>query len=105
MKDVYTHIDSSRVGLFKSLLDEAGIPCFVRNEASANLVTGVPIPVFYPALCVINDADYERATAIVAEYQEAPLPDTGEWKCPHCQSLVPAGFDSCWNCERARPPA
>lgn len=103
MKDVYTHIDSARVGLFKSLLDEAGISCFVRNETSSNLMAGVPIPVFYPTLCVINDAEAVRAEAIVAEYQQTAPLGAGEWVCPNCKSVVPAGFDTCWNCERERP--
>jgi hypothetical protein len=103
MKNVFTHIDSARVGLFKSLLETAGIGCFIRNEISGNMLTGVPIPVFYPSLCVINDADYDRAVEIINEHQEAISTRAGEWVCPNCQSVVPAGFDTCWKCEQERP--
>lgn len=103
MKEIFTDIDSARVGMFKSLLEEAGIACFVRNEISGNMLTVVPIPVFYPALCVINDGDYERAEQILNDHQQVMPTRTGEWTCPHCRSVVPAGFDTCWNCERERP--
>ncbi|MGH9562568.1 MAG: DUF2007 domain-containing protein [Terracidiphilus sp.] len=105
MKEIFTHIDSARVGLFKSLLEEAGIGCFVRNEISTNMVTAVPIPALYPALCVVDDADFDRAVAILRDYQKVSLPLGGEWTCPHCQALVPASFDSCWKCERERSPS
>jgi len=101
MKAVFTHIDSARVGLCKSLLDEAGIACFVRNELWGYLPF-VPMEVFCPALCVLNDEDFDRARSLIAA-QAAPVVATGrEWICPHCQSVVPAGFDKCWNCERDR---
>jgi hypothetical protein len=104
MKEVFTHFDSARVGLCKSLLDEAGIVCFVRNDASGNL-SSIPVPVFYPALCVINDADFDRARHLI-EAQIGPVSAMGrDWICPHCKSLVPAGFDKCWNCESDRDSA
>src|SRR5262245_41517150 len=27
---------------------------------------------------------------------------SAEWKCPGCAEPVPANFDLCWNCERAK---
>jgi hypothetical protein len=101
MKAVFTHFDSARVGLCKSLLDEAGIACFVRNDASGNL-TSIPVPVFYPVLCVINDADLDRAQQLLQSQGEAVSSTGSDWICPHCQSVVPAGFDKCWNCEQDR---
>ena len=102
MKEIFRHFDSARVGLCKSLLDEAGIACFVRNDAGG-MITAVPIPVFYPALCVVNDADYDRAKAMVDASHTTVAAVGGDWICPHCQSVVPAGFDACWKCERERP--
>jgi hypothetical protein len=103
VKDIFADSDSARVGMYKALLDEAGIGCFVRNETSSNLVGGAAVPNFYPTLCVVDDADYERAMAIVNEYSTPSGSGAGEWVCPNCKSLVPAGFDTCWNCEHERP--
>jgi len=98
MKEVFTSMDASRVGLYQSLLDEAGIECFVRNE------TGMPVrtALFNPVLCVINDADYDRAQTILNSYREPVSTKGADWICPKCGSTVPAGFDTCWNCERER---
>jgi hypothetical protein len=102
MKEVFTHPDSSLVGLCKNLLEEAGIGCFVRNESSS-LVMRVPIPAFDCVLCVLNDRDYEQARSIVDAYRQPVAASGGDWICPHCQAVVPAAFDSCWKCERERP--
>jgi hypothetical protein len=104
MKEIFTHPSIAQVGLCKSLLEEAGIACFIRNEA-AGMITAVPIPVFYPVLCVVNDADSDRAKAMVDSIRSPSTPTGSAWVCPHCQSAVPAGFDVCWNCERERPAA
>jgi hypothetical protein len=98
MKVIFKHADSAQVGLYKSFLDEAGIACFIQNDAGG-VITSVP---FYPTLCVVNDADADQARRLLAD-REKPAATAGrDWICPHCQSLVPAGFDQCWNCERER---
>src|SRR5262245_21799016 len=61
MREVFIHQDSAKVGLYKSILDAAEIPNFVRNGLANNSVTDMPSPVFFPALCVLNDEDYDKA--------------------------------------------
>ena len=103
MKEIFTDQDSTRVGYFKSLLEAEGIACYVRNELS-NQLAEIPIRVFYPVLCIISDGDYNRAQGILEPYRRA-LTAAPDWKCPKCQSLVPAGFETCWNCQSERPTA
>jgi hypothetical protein len=55
MKEVFVHRDFTVVGLKKSILEEAGIDCFIRNEnTSATFGAGafglVQSPIFEPAL-------------------------------------------------------
>ncbi len=102
MKEVYYNLDSTKVGLYKSVLEEAGIACFVRNEDSS-LIVRIPSRVYDRALCVVNDADYDQAKAIVDAYRLPVSTTGGDWTCPQCQSVVPAAFDACWKCEHARP--
>ena len=35
MRDLITGLDSTRLGFFKSILNEAEIACFIRNETTA----------------------------------------------------------------------
>lgn len=103
MKEVFVHPDSARVGLCKSLLEEAGIACFIRNEHTSSVFAGMPVPLFYPALCIHDDADLHAALSIVESTQNIAEPEGNEWQCPTCGESVPPGFDICWNCEAGRP--
>lgn len=102
MKEVFNHQELERVGLYKSVLDEAGIPNFIRNEISNNLITGLPSPLFEPTLFVIEDGDYEKAMAILGALQEESPTTTADWRCPKCNAEVPGNFDTCWQCGMVR---
>lgn len=75
MKELFRERDGARIGYYQSLLEEAGIQTHVRNR---DLVTGmgteVPIPEFFPALCVVNDEDYERAIEFLREAADEESP-------------------------------
>ncbi len=105
MKDVFTHQDHARVGLYQSILEKSGILTYIRNENSHHSLTEIPVPLFYPTLCVVNDEDYDAALEILRPIEEAP-PELGpDWQCAQCQESVPANFDACWKCGAARGSA
>jgi hypothetical protein len=75
---------------------------FVRNEM-ANNITDMPSPIFFPALCVVRDEDYDEAMQILGKiYYEQPS-EGADWRCGQCSEEVPATFDSCWHCGALRP--
>src|SRR4051794_16589930 len=102
MREVFVHQDHARVGFYKSILDQADIPNFVRNELSNNSLSELPSPIFFPALCVVNGEDYDRAMQILREISETPPAQTPEWRCQSCSEEVPGTFDSCWSCGKVR---
>jgi len=103
MRQVYTNQDSTQVGYYKSILDEAGILSFIQNEFSNNpKVAGA---VFFPSLCVIKDADYDEAIRILKSLQIKEVARVDEWKCPSCSEINPPNFELCWNCNSLRPEA
>jgi len=102
MREVFVNQDHARIGFYKSVLDEAGIPNFVRNESSNNSVTEIPSPIFFPALCVVNDEDYDAAMKILGEIYYAPPSQAPDWRCSKCNEDVPGNFDSCWKCGAIR---
>ncbi len=98
MRIVFVNQDHARVGFYKSVLDEMGIPSFIRNEFSNNGLTEMPSGLFFPTLCVIDDEDYDEAMRILGTIYyggASPLPD---WICAKCQAEVPGNFDLCWQC-------
>ena len=99
MIEIFRDVSSVRVGHFQSVLEEQGIPTFIRNNNLS--VVEVPIPVFYPALCIMNDEDHDRAIQILndiiqLEQSQTEIPDVN---CPHCEETNPANFETCWSCE------
>ena len=105
MREVFVNQDYARVGFYKSVLDEAGIPNFVRNDTVSG-VTEMPSPLFFPALCVLRDEDYGEAMRILGEIYYGQPSQTADWTCPQCREEVPGNFDSCWQCGALRtgPP-
>ena len=103
MRELYTSMDSTRIGFYKSVLDEAGIPCFIQNETTSQLVNMLAM-VFQPTLCIINDEQYEQALALLKPHHEVgSIMTAEEWLCPCCKESNPASFDLCWNCQAAKP--
>lgn len=101
MRQVYISQDGTQVGYYKSILDEAGIRSFIRNENGS--FTGTSGPLFFPALCVIDDDDFDEAVRLLKARQAEPVHFGPEWKCASCSEMNPANFELCWNCNTARP--
>jgi hypothetical protein len=74
MKELFRERDPALVGMYQSLLESAGIATHVRNRDLVVMVTEVPIPEFFPALCVVNDGDYDRALEILRAQRDASGP-------------------------------
>ena len=99
MKELFRERDLTKVGFYQSLLEEAGIPTFVKNE-NLSTTEGVSIPDFFPALCVVNDSDNKSAQDLIRKHlkrtENSPV---AEVVCGTCGELVPCNFDTCWNCQ------
>ena len=110
MKEIFVHADFTRVGHCQAILEEAGIPCFIRNENTQNLLSGLPDSACHPALCVTNDEEAPKAIELLRDFltgekRIAEAQDAPDWKCPQCGETVPGNFGSCWKCEAQRPAA
>ncbi len=101
MREVFVHQDTARVGHYKSILDANGITSFIRNELSNNSLAEMPAGIFFPALCVVNDDDYERALELLRAVHKPEPNDAPDWKCGGCGEEVPGTFDHCWKCGAA----
>lgn len=98
MIELLRYRDITRVTYFRDLLEQAGIRTFIRNE---NLSTseGVSIPDFFPALCIVEEAEKERAVELInADLEPREESEGDEWVCGKCGETSPANFDGCWNC-------
>lgn len=99
MKELFRDRDIMKVYFYRSLLEDAGIFTFVRNE-NLSAAEGVWIPDFFPALCVLNEGDYESARELIRNDQRhAEDTSVTEAVCETCGEMIPDSFDSCWNCQ------
>ena len=103
MTEIFVHPDPTQLAHCRSILEEAGIACFIRNEETHDLIAGLPDPMRQPSLCVTNDADAERARELLRDLGGEGKSDAPEWKCPKCGETVPGNFSSCWKCETLNP--
>jgi len=107
MRTVFVHRDSTVVGHKMSILEGAGIDCFIQNESTSALGAGflglVQSPIFEPALCIIDDSRYEEALALLKMQSETSPDNEAEWRCPKCGEIVPGNFADCWSCSSHKP--
>jgi hypothetical protein len=97
---VYSAANISLVSMFKDILEQRGIKCWIRNEALSAGIGELPPIETWPQLCVDRD-DYSEAKHIVKETLAAK--DIGiTWKCDTCGEVIEGQFTECWNCGKSR---
>jgi hypothetical protein len=98
MQEVYTHHDSSTVGLIDGILRESGIPTLLKNWTGSN-ITEIPIPCLYPSIFVLDDSKAAEAKKIIDEYLNHENEELPEWECSQCGSIVDGYLSECWSCQ------
>jgi len=84
----------------KSLLAEQGIPCFLKNEFTTNMLPIVQDSTVWPEVHV-EAKDEGRALQIIEKHLNQPAREP--WSCPSCTEAIEGEFNSCWNCGEDRP--
>lgn len=100
MKRLITSPDSAELGLLKNMLGKAGIQCIERNEPLAQTLLSAP---FHAELWVENDADYQVAADLLADWQQPSWEARTAWMCPRCNEAREGQFSKCWRCGAKRP--
>jgi rubrerythrin len=103
MRKIYEHIEYARVGHFQTILEEAGIPTLVKNLDASVGAGEIPFTEVFPELWVVEDADYDRALALLESYQPPAPGLLDDWVCQKCGEAVEKEFGECWNCGTLRP--
>ena len=89
-------------GYLRSVLEEQGIACLVKNEYLIGGVGELPPTECWPEVWVVDDRQEASARAIVEEMREAGSSDDG-WRCPACGEWIEPGFGACWRCAGDAP--
>lgn len=98
MKRVYSSELLAEAGHVKTVLEQSGIPAFVKNEQLSGAIGEVPFLECMPEVWVYNDGDAERAGRIVAELSSAATVEAAPWQCKACGETNEGQFAACWSC-------
>jgi hypothetical protein len=97
MKEIYRSPDSARVGLLADQIESEGIRTLIRNDTLSGIC--YPQSEFQPVLCVLDEADAERAVEIIRTFFAKAGPEARtEVACPICEETSPGNFSHCWKC-------
>jgi len=98
MKHIYTHDNIAVLHSVKNILAMHDIEAFVKNEHSIPMSARHGIENTFLELWILNDQDYERASAVIEE--EVDNVEPGEsWDCPNCGEENESSFEMCWSCQ------
>jgi len=102
MKKLYVSQSLIDVESRKELLDQENIPCTIKNQRSAMLGGEVPFVEVFPELWVLQDEDFDKATTLLTDWEEAQPVETTSWTCSGCGEIHQKEFTTCWKCEQER---
>ncbi|MFC3195257.1 DUF2007 domain-containing protein [Marinicella sediminis] len=104
MQKVFVDEMFSWVMQARNLLEDADIPCFIKNEFSGNVAGEVPFLETWPELWVHRDSDVNRAMDLLKPLRasrkadEKQLAVAEDWRCPGCGETNEGQFALCWSC-------
>jgi hypothetical protein len=99
MKELASFSTTAEAQIAAGLLEEAGIPCEMREAALEATGWIGPGEMLAPSVWILRDEDLSAAEGVLAPAQ----PSNGSaWSCPACHSENEAPFDACWSCGTAR---
>ncbi|MCG8324211.1 MAG: DUF2007 domain-containing protein [Thiotrichales bacterium] len=97
MQKVYTCDNLMQAGLVKSLLEEQGIKCLMKNESLTGGIGELPPIECWPEVWIRNDADHPLASRIIASMNSEAATGRERWLCV-CGETLDGQFSHCWNC-------
>ena len=103
MIKIFEDFDITLVGHYQSILESNDIATFMKNQFGTSGAGELPFVEVIPQLFILNEADAERAKALIKElHQPEETKQAQDWVCPACNTPLEAAFTHCWNCSTAR---
>jgi hypothetical protein len=98
MKQVFVSQHLFEVEMRKERLEQAGIPCTIKNQRSSSLAGEIPFTEIFPELWVIQNEDYDRARHVLEEGLVLLASSQDTWICAGCGERHESQFAACWKC-------
>lgn len=101
MRLAYVALNLPEAQLVADLLGASGVDVRVFNQNAQGAAGEIPPAAAGPQVWVMDDAQLQRARALIGEFLRQPAP--GSRRCRHCNEDNPTTFLSCWACGGALP--
>jgi hypothetical protein len=98
---VFSHDNVFMVYNLRNILENAGIPCLLKNEQTYSAAGELPPTEVWPEIWV-DPLHTEKAEQLIDLALNGD-PSQTHWACPKCSEQNPPAFDLCWQCECERP--
>ncbi|MCB1583998.1 MAG: DUF2007 domain-containing protein [Xanthomonadales bacterium] len=103
MKKVFTDEFITWVSQAKQILEEAEIPCFLKNEYATSIGGEIPFFENWPELWIHRDSDYEEAQQLLQPLRDSRKSSSttetlADWQCLNCGEHNEGQFALCWSC-------
>ena len=99
MEKIYSSPIADEIPQLRTMLEDAGIACTLRNEMSA---AQLPVTESTPELWIEDDDRLAEALQIKADFQSAAPVAGKDWVCRQCGEISEPQFNSCWKCGALR---
>lgn len=97
---IYTHPMLYQVTNVQNLLKLKGIPTEIRNEFAGGGTGELAANETWVELWLVDDRDQIIAEQLILEMNASV---EQEWFCGQCGEQNPGSFESCWQCQSAKP--
>lgn len=102
MRKVFVSQHLFEVEMRKERLEQAGIPCLIKNQQSSGLAGEIPFTEVFPELWVVQDEEYNLARRLLDDGLVALPSNQDGWICPGCEERHESQFEICWKCGQER---
>lgn len=103
MEKFYSDYNQIKLRQIKLLLDEAKIPCFIKNEYIQGASGEIPPHETLPEIWLTDNTWRPKAQKLVDELNEELIAAKGQtWLCDGCGEQNEGEFMICWQCQSSR---
>ena len=105
MKRFYKDFHQFKVRQIYTLLNDAGIPCTIKNEFIQGASGEIPHHEALPEVWLLDDGWENKAEALLAQFEQdvkAEDVEDVQWICGSCNEENEPQFRICWRCESPR---
>jgi hypothetical protein len=104
LEKFYTDYNQIKVREIKAMLDDADIPCFLKNEFIQGASGEIPPHETLPEIWLVDEQWRQRAQGLVDTLErELAKASQIEWQCSTCNEINEGQFMMCWQCQQEKP--